>query len=143
MIVISDSDSDSDSDSEFMRDVQEVTRWPLMTVELSPVREAVSDSDDDEEKVAVKRLLLVISPFLAFRGEPTNKTKLVITWKQYCSLDSGRKYASFVSRQLPVACNTSGIVPQATGSWARSFTFLAEAWHYQNSHVSALSYTGS
>ena len=46
MIVISD--SDSDSDSEFVRDVQEVTRWSLMTVELSPVREAVSDSDDDE-----------------------------------------------------------------------------------------------
>ena len=127
--VIVISDSDSDSDSEFVRDVQEVTRWSLMTVELSPVREAVSDSDDDEEKVAVKRLL-VFSPFLAFRGEPTNKTKLVITWKQYCSLDSGRKYASFVSRQLPVACSTSGTVPQATGSWARSFTFLAEAWHY-------------
>ena len=71
MIVISDSDSDSDSDSEFMRDVQEVTRWSLMTVELSPVREAVSDSDDDEEKVAVKRLLLVklcFQPLLGFQG---------------------------------------------------------------------------
>ena len=71
MIVISDSDSDSDSDSEFVRDVQEMTRWSLMTVELSPVREAVSDSDDDEEKVAVKRLLLVKLRFqtlLGFQG---------------------------------------------------------------------------
>ena len=30
-----------------------------MTVAPSPVKEVVSDSDDDEEKVAVKRLLLV------------------------------------------------------------------------------------
>ena len=49
--------SDSDSDSEFERDVQEVTRWSLMTVVPSPVREVVFDSDDDEEKGAVKRLL--------------------------------------------------------------------------------------
>ena len=63
--------SDSDSDSKFARNVQEVTRWSLMTVELSPVREAVSDSDDDEEKVAVKRLLLVkprFQPILGFQG---------------------------------------------------------------------------
>ena len=67
--MISDSDSDSDSDSEFVRDVQEVTRWSLMTVKLSPVREAVSDSDGDEEKVAVKRLLLVkFQPLLGFQG---------------------------------------------------------------------------
>ena len=42
-----------------------------MTVELSPVREAVSDSDDDEEKVVVKRLLLVklrFQPLLGFQG---------------------------------------------------------------------------
>ena len=49
--------SDSDSDSEFERDIQEATRQSLMTVALSPVREVVSDSDDDEEKVAVKKLL--------------------------------------------------------------------------------------
>ena len=51
--------SDSDSDSKFARDVQEATRRSLMTVAPSPVKEVVSDSDDDEEKVAVKRLLLV------------------------------------------------------------------------------------
>ena len=53
-----------------------------MTVAPSSVREVVSDNDDDEEKVAVKRLLLVkpvFSPLLAFQGEPTNETKLVIT----------------------------------------------------------------
>ena len=72
----------SDSDSEFAQDVQEATRQSLMTVAPSSVREVVSDNDDDEEKVAVKRLLLVkpvFSPLLAFQGEPTNETKLVIT----------------------------------------------------------------
>ena len=49
--------SDSESDSEFEQDVQEVTRRSLMTVSLSPIWEVVSDSDDDEEKVAVIRLL--------------------------------------------------------------------------------------
>ena len=49
--------SDSDSDSEFKQDVQEATRRSLMTVAPSPVREVVSDSEDDKEKVVVKRLL--------------------------------------------------------------------------------------
>ena len=49
--------SNSNSDSEFKRDFQEVTRGSLMTVAPSPVRKVVSNSDDDEEKVAVKRLL--------------------------------------------------------------------------------------
>ena len=49
--------SDSDSDSEFEQDIQEATRQSLMTVAPSPLREVVSDSDDDEEKVAVKKLL--------------------------------------------------------------------------------------
>ena len=40
---------------------------------------------------------------MGFWEEPRNETKLS-AWKQYCGLDSGRKYASFVSRQLPVAC---------------------------------------
>ena len=43
----------SDSDSEFARDVQEATRRSLMTVAPSPIREVVSDSDGDKEKVAV------------------------------------------------------------------------------------------
>ena len=49
--------SDSDSDSEFERDVQEATRWLLITVAPSPVREVISYSIDNEEKVAIKRLL--------------------------------------------------------------------------------------
>lgn len=49
--------SDSDSDSEFKQDIQEATRCSLITVAPSPVREVASDSDDDEEKVAIKRLL--------------------------------------------------------------------------------------
>ena len=102
----------SDSDSEFERDVQEVTRQSLAP---SPVREVVSGSEDDEEKVR-----LVSSPFLAFRRQPRNETKLVISWKQHRGLDSGRRYASFASRQLPVVCSTSGTVLQATGSWARA-----------------------
>ena len=47
--------SDSDSDSKFERDIQEATWQSIMTVALSPVREAISDSDDNKEKV--KRLL--------------------------------------------------------------------------------------
>ena len=39
--------SDSDSDSEFEREVKEVTRWSLIPVAPSPVREVVSDSDDE------------------------------------------------------------------------------------------------
>ena len=118
-----------------------------MTVAPSPVRKVVSDSDDDEEKVAVKRLLsftnqsgeylhytdyicgitvlkplcrwlrLIPSPLLAFRGEPRNKTKLIISWKQYSGLDSGRRYISFVSRQLPVTCSTSGEFPLPRITW--------------------------
>ena len=53
---------DSDSDSEFEQDVQEATRWSLMTVAPSPIREVVSDTDDNEEKVAVKRLLSFPNP---------------------------------------------------------------------------------
>ena len=53
---------DSDSDSEFEQDVQEATRRSLMTVAPSPIREVVSNSDDNEEKVAVKRLLLFPNP---------------------------------------------------------------------------------
>ena len=41
----------SDSDSKFERDVQEATRQSLMTLAPSPVREIVSYSGDDEEKV--------------------------------------------------------------------------------------------
>ena len=69
-------------------------------------------------------------------GEPRNKTKLVISLKQYRGLDSGRRYGSFVSRQLPIACSTSGTILQAAGSWVKaleqgtSFVLLAEAWHY-------------
>ena len=48
--------SNSDSDSEFKRDVQEVTRQSLITVAPSPVGKVASDSDDDKEKVVVKRL---------------------------------------------------------------------------------------
>ena len=59
----------SDSDSEFERDVQEATRRSLMTVAPSPVREVVSDSEDDEEKVAVKRLLSFPSHLVEV-GEP-------------------------------------------------------------------------
>ena len=98
-----------------------------MTVVPSPVRKVVSNSDDDEEKVAVKRLLSFTNQsgkylhytdyvhlwdygteatvqmvkthsLLDFRGEPRNETKLVISWKQYCGLDSGCRYASFVSK---------------------------------------------
>ena len=36
---------------------KEATRQSLMTVTPSPVRKVVSDSDNDKEKVAVKRLL--------------------------------------------------------------------------------------
>lgn len=39
------------------QDIQEATRWSLITVAPSPVREVASNSDDDEEKVAIKRLL--------------------------------------------------------------------------------------
>ena len=107
--------SNSNSDSEFKQDFQEATRGLLMTVAPSPVRKVVSDSDDDEEKVAVKRLLsftnqsgeylhytdyicgitvlkplcrwlrLIPSPLLAFQGEPRNKTKLIISWKMKVS----------------------------------------------------------
>ena len=51
----------SDSDSEFERDVQEATRWLLMTVAPSPVREVVSDSEDDEEKGS-QEIALVSEP---------------------------------------------------------------------------------
>ena len=105
-------------------------------------------------------LRLIPTPFLAFRGEPRNDTKFVISWKQYHGLDSGRRYASFISRQLPVACSTNGTILQATGSWARaleqgyrcaasntSFTLLVEARHYFlcscQLHTSAWLYAGS
>ena len=48
--------SNSDSDSEFEQDVQEATRQSLITVAPSPVGKVASDSDDDKEKVVVKRL---------------------------------------------------------------------------------------
>ena len=47
----------SDSDYKFELDIQEATRWSLMTVALSIVSEVISDSDDDKEKVAAKRLV--------------------------------------------------------------------------------------
>ena len=75
----------SDLDSEFEQDVQEATRRSLMIVARSPVRYTV-------------QLRVVPSPLLAFRGDPRNETKLVISWKQYRGLDSGRRYASFISR---------------------------------------------
>ena len=91
-------------------------------------------------EAAVRMIKTRSTALLAFRGEP--RTKLVVSWKQYRGLNSGRRYASFISRQLPIACNTSRTVLQATGSLVRaleqgnrctasdSFTLLAEAWHY-------------
>ena len=115
----------------------------LMTVARSPVRKIISDSDDDEENVP---------SWLS--GVSLGTT--LISLKQYRGLDSGRRYASFISRQLPVACSTSGTVLQAMGSWVRaleqgnrcaSFALLAEAWHYFlcscQPLASALLYTGS
>ena len=101
--------SDSDSDLEFERDVQEATRLSLMTVAPSSVRYTLC-----------RWLRLIPSPLLAFWGELRNETKLVISSKQYRGLDSGPGYASFVSRQLPVACSTSGTILQAMGSWVRA-----------------------
>ena len=90
---------------------------------------------------------------MAFWGELRNETKLVISLKQYRGLGSGCRYASFVFRQLPIACSTSGTVLQAAGSWVRaleqgaSFVLLAEAWHYFLCScqllASALLYAGS
>ena len=54
-----------------LRVVQEATSLSLMTVAPSPISEVVSNSDDDEEKVAIKRLLLVkprFQPPLGFLG---------------------------------------------------------------------------
>ena len=69
-------------------------------------------------EAAVQMIKTCSTPFLAFRGEP--RTRLVISWKQYHSLNSGRRYASFISRQLPITCSTSGTVLQATGNWVRA-----------------------
>ena len=97
----------SDSDSEFEQDVQEATRQLLMTVAPPPVRKIISDSDNDEENVP---------SWLS--GVSLGTT--LISLKQYHGFDSGRRYASFISRQLPVACSTSGTVLQAMGSWVRA-----------------------
>ena len=89
-------------------------------------------------------LRLIPSPLLAFRGEPRSETKLVIFGSTiYHGLDSGRRRASFIFRELPVACSESRTVLQATGSWVRaleqgyrcaasdtSFALLTEEWHY-------------
>ena len=126
----------SDSDSEFERDVQEVTRRSLMTVARSPVRYAVQ---------------IVKESFPAPSWLSVESLGACNSWKQYHSLDLGRRYVSFVSRQLPVACSTSGTVLQVTRSWARaleqgyrcaasdtSFALLAEAWYYFCVAVSSL-----
>ena len=69
----------SNSDSEFELNVQEATKRSLMTATVTCQGSAL-----------YRWLTLVPSPLLAFRGEPRNETKLVISWKQYRGLDSGR-----------------------------------------------------